>query len=73
MKLLLVVASLNDIQPLLEQHQIAPIANDTLKFVHSFKALHHEVDLLETGVGVYQTTYKVTKLYRRKSITWPLN
>jgi hypothetical protein len=61
MKLLLVVASLNDIQPLLEQHQIAPIANDTLKFVHSFKALHHEVDLLETGVGVYQTTYKVTK------------
>ena len=32
-----------------------------MKFMHSFKVLHHEVDLVETGVGVYQTTYKVTK------------
>jgi hypothetical protein len=61
MKLLLVVASINDVKPFLEHHSIIPVPNETLKFVYSFKALHHDVDLLETGTGVYQTTYKVTK------------
>jgi hypothetical protein len=61
MKLLLVVASLNDVQLFLRHNDIAPAQNAAIKFMHSFKVLHHEVDLVETGVGLYQTTYKVTK------------
>ena len=61
MKLLLVVASLNDVNPLLEHYSIKPLANDKMSYLHYFKILHHEVDLLETGAGIYQTTYKVTK------------
>ncbi len=61
MKLLLVVASVKDVQPFLQHFQLSPVQNAGMKFMHSFKVLHHEVDLLETGVGVYQTTYKVTK------------
>lgn len=30
-------------------------------FLYPFQVSHHEVDLLVTGAGVYQTTYKVTK------------
>jgi len=61
MKLLLVVASIKDIHPFLQHFDLAPVQNGAMKFMHSFKVLHHEVDLVETGVGVYQTTYKVTK------------
>ena len=61
MKLLLVVASVKDVQPFLKHFEISAVQNTGMKFIHSFKVLHHEVDLLDTGVGVYQTTYKVTK------------
>lgn len=36
--------------------------NSALSFLSSAKIFHHEVDILETGVGVYQTTYKLTKV-----------
>ena len=61
MKLLLVVASVNDVQPFIKQYGLTLAADANLKFVYSVKILHHEVDLLETGVAVYQTTYKITK------------
>lgn len=61
MKLLLVVASVNDVQPFLTQQNITPVRHAVMKFMYSFKAVHHEVDLIETGAGLHQTTYKVTK------------
>ena len=61
MRLLLVIASLNDAKPFLDHYAVVPVLNPALQFVSSFKILHHEVDLVETGVGLHQTTYKVTK------------
>jgi futalosine hydrolase len=61
MKLLLVVSALSDVQPFLMHYNITPAQNAGMKYMHGFKILHHEVDLVETGVGVYQTAYKVTK------------
>jgi hypothetical protein len=61
MKLLLVISSLSDIAPFLQHHAVQPEPHATLKFIHTVKILHHEVDILETGVGLHQTTYKVTK------------
>ncbi len=61
MKLLLVVTSLNEIQPFLEHFGEAQVKHDTQAYLHSVKLLHHEVDLLETGAGIHQTSYKVTK------------
>ena len=61
MKLLLVVADIADLQPYLTEHAISMEQHATMKFIYSFKVLHHEVDLVETGAGLHQTTYKVTK------------
>ena len=61
MKLLLVVTSLSDIQPFLEHYTLTPVPHEALKFVYPSKILHHEVDLLVSSVGTYQTAYKVTK------------
>ncbi len=62
MKLLLCVSSLNDIVSCLKHFGINPEKNSPLSFLSSAKILHHEVDILETGVGIYQTTYKLTKV-----------
>jgi hypothetical protein len=61
MKLLLVVSALREIDSFLETFYAASKENSTLKFLHSTKILQHEVDVLETGAGLYQTSYKVTK------------
>jgi len=61
MKLLLCISSLNDIQDVVEHFSLSFNEHPNLKFVHSAKALHHEVDIVETGVGIFQTSYKVTK------------
>lgn len=60
MKLLLCVATLKDIEPALAQLQcgVTPGADG---FSYTAKILHHEVDILETGSGIFQTSYKVTK------------
>lgn len=62
MKLLLCVSSLNDIELCLKHFAVNPERNASFSFLSSAKILHHEVDILETGVGVYQTTYKLTKI-----------
>ncbi len=62
MKLLLCVSSLSDIENFLKEFSASLSSHQSLKFLHSTKILHHEVDILETGVGVYQTAYKVTKV-----------
>jgi hypothetical protein len=66
MKLLLCINSLGDIQPYLTEMAIVPIQDKALPYLHSASILHHEADILETGVGVYQTTYKVTKALVRQ-------
>jgi len=66
MKLLLVVASIEDIAPFAAHFKVELQANPTLKFLFSSKILHHEVDIVVTGVGIYQTTYKVTKTLSRQ-------
>lgn len=65
MKLLLCVASLKHIEPALAQLQcsLAPGADG---FSYSTKILHHEVDIVETGAGGFQTAYKVTKVLSRQ-------
>lgn len=62
MKLLLCVSSLNDVKKFLENFSASLLPHSSFKFLHSTKILHHEVNVLETGVGVYQTSYKVTKV-----------
>lgn len=62
MKLLLCVSSLTDIEFCLKHFGINPEKNSSFNFFSFAKILHHEVDILETGVGIYQTTYKLTKL-----------
>jgi hypothetical protein len=58
MKLLLCVSSVKDITPALEHFKV--VAQPT-GFISPVKILHHEVDILETGAGIFQTSYKVTK------------
>lgn len=66
MKLLLCVTSLNDIQPYLAEEGLSLIPDNDLPFLHSVKILHHEADVIETGVGLYQTVYKLTKVLMRQ-------
>lgn len=66
MKLLLCVNSLTDIQPFLEATQVQPVPVAGLSFLHTTKILQHETDILETGAGVFQTTYKLTKALSRQ-------
>lgn len=66
MKLLLCISSLSDIQPYLTEKSITPVQDKALSYIYSTHILHHEVDILETGVGVYQTTYKVAKALTRQ-------
>lgn len=61
MKLLLCVASVEYIQPVLQQFSVTTSPHPSLAFIQQAKILQHEVDILETGVGVFQTTYRLTK------------
>lgn len=62
MKLLICVSSLNDVKGFLENFSSSLLPNSSFRFLYSTKILHHEIDILETGVGLYQTTYKLTKV-----------
>ncbi len=66
MKLLLCVRSLNDIQTALEQMKVQPEQDKSLPFLYSTRILPHEVDIVETGAGIFQTTYKMTKVLQRQ-------
>ena len=61
MKLLLCINSLQDISPVIEQLSLDCRQDKELPYLYSTKAAHHEVDIVTSGVGVYQTTYKMTK------------
>jgi hypothetical protein len=69
MRLLIAVANLQQIKPFLENLEAQGVelpeslqnSNAGAKYIHTFKALQHEIDVLEAGVGVYQVSYKTTK------------
>ncbi len=62
MKLLLCVSCLDNIDAALKEFSSPIQPHAYLGFLHTAKILHHEIDILQTGVGVYQTTYKLTKV-----------
>jgi futalosine hydrolase len=66
MKLLIAATSLEDIAPFTSHFKAELQPDAVLKFLYSSKILHHEVDIVVTGVGVYQTTYKVTKVLSKQ-------
>jgi hypothetical protein len=61
MKLLLSVSSLQDIEPFIAHYSLQLQASESLNFLFSAKVLQHEVDILECGNGLFQSTYKITK------------
>ncbi len=61
MKLLLSVSSLPNVEDFLKSFSVSLKQHSSLKFLHSGKILQHEVDIVETGAGIYQTSYKITK------------
>ncbi len=60
MKLLLCIATLADIQPVFEKFPATP-QSTAAKFISITSILHHEVTIVETGHGSFQTAYKMTK------------
>lgn len=62
MKLLICVTSLCDIEPALKHYNAELTKHAAMPYLSSAKILHHEVDILETGLGVFQTVYKLTKV-----------
>jgi futalosine hydrolase len=66
MKLLIAVSVLKDIGSFIEHYQITFQKHPSLPFIHHVSIMQHEVDILETGVGVYQTTYKTTKVLAKQ-------
>ena len=60
MKLLLAVANLQDIEPALAHYGVTPLVSTT-PYLFTTSILQHEVTICQTGVGVYQTTYKITR------------
>jgi hypothetical protein len=62
MKLLVVIPDLAQLDAALQQLgvQLTPAAG--IKYLQQGKILHHEADILETGAGIYQTTYKLAKV-----------
>jgi hypothetical protein len=61
MKLLLVVSSLKDIEPFMVHHSLELQASESFSFLFPVKVLHHEVDILECGYGLFQSAYKIAK------------
>lgn len=65
MKLLLCISSLGHIQSVLAEKGMVLNKNTLLPFLYSSRILHHETDILSTGAGVYQTTYKLAKVLQK--------
>ena len=64
MKLLLCVTAFKDIEPALAMLAVSP--QQVNEYTSSVKILQHEVDILQTGSTVYETTYKLTKALSRQ-------
>jgi len=62
MKLLLCISSITNIDNSLNEFATTLQPHPSFIFLHSAKIGQHEVDVLETGAGVYQTSYKVTRI-----------
>ena len=73
MKLLLCLNRLSDHQPLFEQMaaqsgtQLSPQPDaQSANFLFHTNYLGHEIDVCETGFGLFQTSYKITKTLTQK-------
>ncbi len=62
MKLLLCVSSLTSVAEVLNHYSYKPQQHNNLPYLSSGKILHHDANILETGAGVFQTTYKLAKV-----------
>jgi hypothetical protein len=62
MRLLIVVPGLETIKPFLEHYKVEAGADEALPYLFHARVLHHDVDILESGYGVFQLTYKLTKV-----------
>jgi futalosine hydrolase len=69
MKLLLCVNRFSDFSTLLEgiavRREQLPDPSSA-NFIHSTHYLGHEIDICETGFGIFQTTFKITKTLSQK-------
>jgi len=72
MKLLLCVNRISDFKPLLDGIAAHGVQLSNLPdpgsghFLMNFHYLQHEIDICETGFGIFQTTFKVTKTLAQK-------
>jgi hypothetical protein len=73
MKLLLCINHRSDFQPLFDslaasrEHPLIIFPEPTSSnFIYSFHYLQHEIDVCETGSGIFQTTFKVVKTLAQK-------
>ena len=73
MKLLICVTSLCDIEDALKHYNVELSKHAAMPYLHSTKILHHEVDIVATGLGVFQTVYKLTKVLALQKYHLALN
>jgi hypothetical protein len=72
MKLLLCINRFSDFKPLLDSitahsETYMPLPDPaSAHFIYSLHYLQHEIDICETGFGIFQTTFKVTKTISQK-------
>lgn len=60
------VSSIGQIESALKHFGLSAVKNSNYPFLYSASILHHEVDILATGYGLFQTTYKVSKALNRQ-------
>lgn len=66
MKILLCVASINDADEFLKHFSATTQRHPAFKFLSSTNILQHEADIVESGVGIFQTAYKITKVLSQR-------
>ena len=62
MRLLIVVPELKTIEVFSKYYQILTEQDTALPYLYHTKILHHDVDILESGHGIFQLVYKLTKV-----------
>ncbi len=63
MRLLIVVPELRLIEPFIRHYKTALQVDEALTYLYHTKILHHDIDVMESGSGVFQLVYKLTKVF----------
>ena len=61
MKLLLCVEAIGQLEDTLQHFGAVAVKEAAHPYLYAATVLHHEVDILETGYGLFQTTFKMTR------------